>query len=236
MAHGFAGTPMTVRPWADHLVAAGHAVSLPLLPGHGTRWEDLEMTRWSDWYQALETAFTDLRNSCDEVFGFGFSMGGALTLHLAAQHPGALSGVVLVNPSVGTRKIGPRVLSRVPAIARVKRTSHGIGGDIKKPGGTTTSYDPLPVRAAYQLTRLWRTVRRELADVTTPTLVYRSRVDHVVDERSAELLRAGLRNTELQERILENSYHVATLDHDAPEIFAGSLAWIRAHSRTGRHG
>jgi hypothetical protein len=33
--------------------------------------------------------------------------------------------------------------------------------------------------------------------------------------------------------MLEDSFHVATLDHDAPAIFAGSLDFIRTHSRTG---
>ncbi|MGW1998094.1 alpha/beta hydrolase [Embleya sp. NPDC001921] len=231
MAHGFAGTPISLRPWAEYL-AADHSVVLPLLPGHGTRWEDLETTRWSDWYGAVEAAFTKLRERCDEMFVCGFSMGGALALHLAARHPDAVSGLVLVNPSVGTRSLGPRLLSRAPAIAQLKRTSHGIGGDVKKPGAVTAGYDRVPVRAAYQLTQLWRTVRDEMSHVIAPTLLFRSRIDHVVDGRSAELIRAGLRNAELTERVLDNSFHIATLDHDAEQIFAGSVDWIRAHSRT----
>ncbi|GCD96875.1 carboxylesterase [Embleya hyalina] len=236
MAHGFAGTPINLRPWAEHLASAGHSVELPLLRGHGTRWEDLEATRWSDWYQGVEAAFADLRGRCDRVFVCGFSMGGALALHLAATHPDAVTGVVLVNPSVGTRSLGPRLLNRVPAIARIKRTSHGIGGDVKKPGARTTGYDKVPVRAAYQLTRLWRTVRDELPRVVAPTLLYRSRVDHVVDGRSAELIRAGLRNAELREHVLDDSFHIATIDHDAEEIFAGSLEWMRTYGDTTHPG
>jgi carboxylesterase len=30
--------------------------------------------------------------------------------------------------------------------------------------------------------------------------------------------------------VLTNSYHVATLDNDAPAIFDGSLAFVRQHS------
>jgi carboxylesterase len=30
--------------------------------------------------------------------------------------------------------------------------------------------------------------------------------------------------------VLENSYHVATLDNDAPEIFATSAGWIAGHA------
>ncbi|MGH3546173.1 MAG: alpha/beta hydrolase, partial [Mycobacteriales bacterium] len=220
IGHGFTGSPLSVRPWAEYLAAAGYTVSLPLLPGHGTRWEDLELTLWTDWYGALEKAYLDLSSRCDEVFGFGLSMGGGLILRLAEEHD--LAGLVLLNPSVGSRKIGTRLLARVPAIARAVRTSHGIGGDIRKPGGPETSYDRVPVRAAYQLTRMWRTIRDDLHSVTAPTLVFRSRVDHIVDGRSIELLKAGLTNAVLEERVLENSYHVASLDNDAEEVFAAA--------------
>jgi len=35
-------------------------------------------------------------------------------------------------------------------------------------------------------------------------------------------------NTTVREIILENSYHVATLDNDAPQIFAGSVDFIES--------
>jgi carboxylesterase len=57
-------------------------------------------------------------------------------------------------------------------------------------------------------------------------LLYRSREDHVVDPLSAQLLKAGAVHTDIREILLEDSYHVATLDNDAPTIFAGSLEFI----------
>jgi carboxylesterase len=63
--------------------------------------------------------------------------------------------------------------------------------------------------------------------VTVPVLVYRSRVDHVVEAVSTEVLLGGITSSDATEVVLEDSYHVATLDHDAPAIFAGSAAWIR---------
>ena len=79
---------------------------------------------------------------------------------------------------------------------------------------------------------MWKTVRAELAAVRAPVLVYRSTVDHVVGPASMKVLSAGLPGAEV--RPLANSYHVATLDYDAPEIFAGTLAFVRQHSVT-RH-
>ena len=49
ICHGFTGSPHSVLPWAQHLAAQGFAVSVPLLPGHGTHWRDLARQGWQDW-------------------------------------------------------------------------------------------------------------------------------------------------------------------------------------------
>ena len=86
LCHGFTGSPQGLRPWAQHLAGAGHTVSLPRLPGHGTSWQELNRTTWHDWYAAVDAAFVELRSRCDRVVVGGLSMGGALSLRLAQQH------------------------------------------------------------------------------------------------------------------------------------------------------
>jgi carboxylesterase len=58
--------------------------------------------------------------------------------------------------------------------------------------------------------------------------MYRSREDHVVDDLSGQLLKARAVNTSVREIVLENSYHVATLDYDARTIFDGSVEFIES--------
>jgi carboxylesterase len=65
-------------------------------------------------------------------------------------------------------------------------------------------------------------------------LALKSTTDHVVGPASLKLLRQALRADQLEVRELANSYHVATLDHDAEAIFAGSLEFVRRHSHVGR--
>ena len=57
-------------------------------------------------------------------------------------------------------------------------------------------------------------------------LYFRSSEDHVADISSSRALNAGLSSKDFEERVLENSYHVATLDNDAPAIFAESAEFI----------
>jgi carboxylesterase len=228
LSHGFTGSPQSLRPWAEHLAAAGLTVRLPRLPGHGTRWQDLNDTRWPDWYGEVERAFDDLRGRCRQVFGMGLSMGGTLVLRLAEQRPADVAGLVLVNPSLGTER--KDVKYALPLLHRVVPSLAGIGSDIRKPGITELAYGRTPLRAMHSLSKLWPLVVADLGALTAPVLLYRSRVDHVVEPLSGRLLREGAHSTEVTEVILEESYHVATLDHDAPAIFAGSLEFVRAHT------
>jgi carboxylesterase len=227
LSHGFTGATQSMRPWAEHLAAAGLTVSAPRLPGHGTRWQDMNATRFSDWYGELERAFEDLQARCDSVFVMGLSMGGTLALRLAELRPSDVAGLVLVNTSLGTDRKDAKL---APVLSKVVPSFPGIGSDIKKQGETELAYDRIPLKAVASLQKAWPVVCADLSKITCPVLVYRSRVDHVVPPVSGELLLKGLAGGTVQERVLEDSYHVATLDNDAPTIFAGSVDFVRAHS------
>jgi carboxylesterase len=228
LCHGLTGMPGSLRAWGQGLADAGLTVRIPRLPGHGTRWQDLNDTRWLDWYGEVERALDELRGRCRQVFAMGLSMGGTLVLRLAEQRPSDVSGLVLVNPSLGTERKDLKYA--LPVLARFVPSVAGIGSDIRKPGTTELAYDRTPLKAMRSLSQLWPLVTADLGRITAPVLLFRSRVDHVVEPLSGRLLRDGATSAEVTEVILEESYHVATLDNDAPAIFAGSLDWVRQHT------
>jgi carboxylesterase len=224
MCHGFTGSPQSMRPWAEALAEAGLTVALPRLPGHGTRWQDMNMTTWDDWYACVEREFLALKERCDAVFVMGLSMGGTLSLRLAEQHGRDLAGVAVVNPSV--IGLDPR-LRVLPVLQRVVPSLGGIASDIKKPGVTELAYNRVPLRALHSLRKAWDVVRADLPKVTQPLLLLRSLEDHVVEPESARLILSRVSSTDVTEVELHDSYHVATLDNDADRIVAESLAFVR---------
>jgi carboxylesterase len=224
LCHGFTGSPQSLRPWAQALADAGLTVALPRLPGHGTRWQDMNMTTWDDWYACIEREYLALKERCEAVFVMGLSMGGTLSLRLAEQHGRDLAGVVVVNPSV--IGLDPR-LKVLPVLQRVVPSLGGIASDIKKPGVTELAYSRVPLRALYSLRRAWAVVRADLPMVTQPLLLLRSEEDHVVEPESSRLILSRVSSTDVTEIVLHDSYHVATLDNDADRIVAESLAFVR---------
>jgi carboxylesterase len=223
LSHGFTGSPASMKPWAEHLAAQGYAVSVPRLPGHGTTWQEMNKTTWADWYGEIERAFEALSNQVDTVVVFGLSMGGALALRLAADHPDRVAGLVLVNPAVRTDRKDVKLL---PVLKHVIPAFPAIANDIKKPGQDEHGYPKTPLKAAHSMMSSWPHVVDGLARITKPVLYLRSTEDHVVDELSEGLIRARLGSADVRWHPLENSFHVATLDNDAETIFEESAAFV----------
>jgi carboxylesterase len=212
-----------MRPFGEWLAARGVTVLAPRLPGHGTTWEDLERTTWIDWERESERALAELAACCSTVVTVGLSMGAALALHLAAEHPDKVSGVVAINPIVRRPDL------RLAPVARlIMRTSKGLGNDIKRPGQNEIVYDRVPLRAAGEVGKLLRVTDRELPSLRAPLVVFASVEDHTVKPANARRVieRAGSERKELIR--LTNSYHVATLDYDADTIFERTLAFATA--------
>jgi carboxylesterase len=223
LSHGFTGSPASIKPWGRHLGELGYGVEVPLLPGHGTSWEQLNSLSWTDWYAELSRVFETLRDTHDAVVVGGLSMGGALALRLAADHADSIAGVVLVNPAVATKRLDVKLL---PVMKHLVASFPGIANDIKKPGVQEHGYTRTPLKAIHSLIRAWPPLIADLPKVTAPLLYFRSAADHVVDGSSEPIITSRISSREIAVRPLEQSFHVATLDNDAPRIFEESAEFI----------
>jgi len=223
LSHGFTGSPASIKPWGSYLGDLGYGVEVPLLPGHGTSWEQLNTLRWDDWYGEVSRVFETLRRTHDAVVVGGLSMGGALALRLAADHGDAIAGVVLVNPALATKRLDVKLL---PVLKHLLPSFPGIANDIKKPGVQEHGYTRTPLKAIHTLFQAWPQLIADLPQVTAPMLYFRSAADHVVDGASQPIITSRVSSREIIERSLDESYHVATIDNDAPQIFAESTEFI----------
>lgn len=222
LCHGYPSTPQSMRGWAEHLTAAGYSVRVPLLPGMGTHWKDLNATGWQDWYGAIDLAYQQLARRCSTVFAAGLSMGGLLATKLAEEKP-ALAGLVVVNPIYAHTSPALKVL---PLLQYLLPSLGGIAGDIKKSDVVELAYDRNPLRSMYSQTRLWRIVVEDLPHLRLPVLLMTSREDHIVPPISWQTFLKRVGSDDITHVVLENSYHVATLDNDAELIFDESVRFF----------
>jgi carboxylesterase len=66
----------------------------------------------------------------------------------------------------------------------------------------------------------------ELPAVKQPVLLFRSPQDHVVPASSSAQILDRISSTDAEEVLLEDSFHVATLDNDAPMIFNRTISFL----------
>lgn len=222
--HGFTGTPHSMRPLALAFAEAGFSVDLPRLPGHGTNVTDLEHERFSDWADYLEGRFCDLVARMTRVVLVGLSMGGTLACWLAERHH-EVAGVVLINPFIST--ISEKNMTELHSeLAAGRTTVSSIGSDIAKPDSQGRGYNATPIRPLLSLLEATKEVAGRLDDIVAPVLLLSSRSDHVVPPSSGDVIVEHVSGT-IERVYLDRSFHVATLDHDAPELEERAVAFAR---------
>ena len=225
VVHGFTGNPGSMRELAVKCAAAGFEVELPRLAGHGTTVEDMIPTRWSDWSSDTEAAYQLLRERVEKIVVVGLSMGGALTLWMAANHP-ELCGIVCINPAA--QPLAAEMIAGLQAVIDSgAETMPSIGSDIADPNTKENSYDATPTRAAMSLFVDGMAENAKLYSQTkVPMLLINSVQDHVVAPEQGDYLVANYGGP-IERVMLEHSYHVATQDLDKEIVFAKTLEFVR---------
>lgn len=214
--HGFTGNPISMRGLADTMVAAGHHVEMPLLPGHGTVIEDMVATTWADWSGEVAAAHARLAERADRIVVIGLSMGGALTLWAGLNLDG-VAGLVCVNPA--TVPMPAETIEMITdLLSDGIEIAPAISGDIADPEASENGYDGTPLRAGLSLTQDGVIpITDRFGELTMPLLLITSRQDHTVEPANSEHL-AATYGGEVEHVWLERSYHVATIDYDADDI------------------
>jgi carboxylesterase len=222
MVHGFTGSPASMRPIGARLASEGLAVEGVRLPGHGTSIDDLRTRRWIEWVDEAGRGLDALRARCRTVVAFGQSMGGAVVLRLVASRPADVDGIALANPYV----FDARHLV-IPVARHFLDEVGGVANDIAKPGEDENADDRMPVPAVAEMAGMLRHVRHDLPSIRVPALIFVSGADHVIPKGSARKVYERLGSERKATVPCPHSFHVVTLDHDAPLVGERVLALAR---------
>ena len=207
LSHGFMGTPQSVRFVGEKLAQLGYTVLAPRLKGHGTDYYDLESSTKEDWFQSLEDGYNTLKDYCSKVFVIGQSMGGTLSLWLSYKNP-EISGLVLINAALSIPTLEHLENAISPRFVDEDRP------DIKDKSVHEITYDKAPLLSIQELQKLMNITPAILPSIHCPILGIKSSIDHVVPPKNTDFILANIASKNKQLVVLENSYHVASMDFD----------------------
>lgn len=180
------------------------------------------------------------------VLLFGHSMGGAIALRYALEHPNDLVGLALSSPFLKDAARRPALLNRlagvIAAVAPELPVAALDAGLISRVPAEVARYrdDPLVyhggVRAAAGHTMLTQgaALLARASGLSVPTLVIVGSADGIADPAGARELAAA--SSEVRLEVLEGGYH--ELHHDdpatgTPQRFQGLLSeWLQASTRS----
>jgi len=225
--HGFEGSAAETRPMGEYLAERDVTVHCPLLAGHGTRPEDLEGVRWQEWVDQVESAFSDLQARCDRLFVAGLSMGSLLTMWLGAHHP-EIAGLVIMAPAVAVKN---RLMWLAPGLRYlVKSLPSGLMEEevLGDPEAVNRiwCYDGHSLWGAGELYRLQQRVRRNLAAIRQPLLIYQGRFDNWLAPEAAQIVYEGVSSNQKRLIWLEQSGHNLLVDGERETVWAQSYDWM----------
>lgn len=205
LIHGFPGTPAEMRPLAERLAAAGWAAHGPLLPGFGPQIPTLGDKTRQDWLTAVRHTWQQLRAAHETAVLVGFSMGGALALHLAAE-PKPPDFLVLLAPFW---RLAGWQGNLLPIVKHFQKTFYPFaqadfadtavrqqlqdvmpGADLDDPAvqARIRQEAQLPTRTIDEVRRVGLEANQRAAEVRCPTLVLQGLQDTVVLPRFSRQL------------------------------------------------
>ena len=185
LIHGWTGCSFEMEPLVEPLRAAGVVVRNTTLPGHGTTFEDFRQTGWKDWEAHVEQEYEALAQQVDAVFVAGLSMGGTLSLHLAAKYD--VAGVISLAAPVYLYSVIPWQMKdwRMPLVPFFKHIKPviplGRRDESHLEIAPWVGYDKfVSLQQLHELMKGAKKVRHELAAIETPMLIVQAYGDKSV--------------------------------------------------------
>lgn len=252
LVHGLTGTPAEMRAVAKRLTRQGFSVMCPQLAGHCGSIGALKRSKWQDWYSTVESAFEALKLMHARVYVTGLSMGALMTLKLAAEKGDRVAGLGLLSttffydgwniPHQRRKWLLPVVLysplryfmswkETAPYGIKCERTRamvHAVLTNRDAQAAEKIGIFRTPAVTIHESVRLIRAARKALPGVHAPTLIVHATEDDMASVKNARYVAQRISSSNVETFLVDDSYHVLTLDKRKYEVAHRLADFFRA--------
>jgi carboxylesterase len=253
LIHGLTGTPNEMKMVGKGLNRAGFSVLGMQLAGHCGDEQDLIETSWQDWYNSVEHAANQFKDTVDYMFVAGLSMGAMLSLKLAADYPKIISGVGVYGPTfrhdgwsvpryaryfsfllVWFKKLNlfksifkNTVFTEQPPYGlKDERLRARVVASMFSGDSSSAGLAGNPWASLAEMIILSSVVRRQLPLVTAPCLLLHAREDDIASVKNSLLVRDKI-NAPSKLVLFDDSYHLITIDREYKKVIEESVTFFQ---------
>ncbi len=223
LIHGVTGIPEEMRLLGEYLNKKGATVYGVRVAGHGTTPEELAKLKWKDLYKSVEEKLEILKEKSTTLVVGGLSMGGMLTLALAAEHKEIQKIFTLSAPV----ELNDWRIKLIPLL-KIFMKYYKKEPEDEINGLPHYSYPVYPLSTIYELYKAQKQIKQNLPKITQPILIIHSKSDPSVDVKNAQIIYDNVSAKEKKIVLLEKSGHVITKDVEKEKVFEAVADFIFA--------
>ncbi len=190
LIHGLSDSPFFMREIANILFEQGFSVVVPLLPGHGKRDAEDDMSDWDlaeRWQQHVDEVIKLADGMGDTLIVGGFSTGGALAVEHYLDGAESIDGLMLFSGAMALSD-NAEGMSRIWGIKLLARI---IDGNYETHGPNPYKYPNVAGFAGLELMDLINTIREKVAEgqqIDVPLFAAHSQADVTTPIQGVEQL------------------------------------------------
>ena len=228
LVHGWTSTPYEMRVLGEQLNKEGFAVDAPLLSGHGTRPEHLEHVQWEQWEKDVEKAYERVKKQYNRVYLGGMSLGGNLSLHVAAKNKD-IDGLILMSTPYRMKyeKIGEFVAHSTHKFVSYKKKYYPRMWNARPSITQLISYQRYPMSSAFEAFEAIKKSHEKLSSVKQPIFLVQPKKDHIVSSGSAEEIYKRVQSDKKEIRLIEKASHNFMGNGEHAEVFDSVIDFIK---------
>lgn len=234
LLHGFTSDVAAVNGLVPYLEEAGIPYRMPVLRGHGTRYQDLRGVTAREWYVDAERALIDLWNHVDRIVVVGLSMGGLVALELGIRHPDKIAGIASVAAAL---KFKDPAVAAAPLLARVFRywPSPESFNDLSLKVNCR-NYVKFPTDAFLSLLGYADEIAGRLGEVHVPIRILQSKKDQVVAPEAASIIFEKVSTPHREIVWYHRSGHEMMQDCEAEQVFLDIMEYVHRFEKKPKLG
>jgi len=253
LIHGITGTPSEMRYLGKSLNKAGYTVFCNTLPRHCSSLGELKKVTWQEIVDSCQKDLEALKKGHDKVFVAGLSMGALVSIHLAYMFPSQVSGIAALAPTLfydgwalHKGKVLINFVWHIPYLRKMidirEDWPYGLkdeelrenisrfykNADANKFDNKVLLFGSpfFPLVCLYQHHLFTKVVKEQMPLVKAPIIIIHAKEDDMTSIKNAEFVFNNIGSSDKSLVVLENSYHMITIDKEKNRVASEVSAFL----------